>query len=441
MAYRHRAHRLLAGATAFVLALTLAPSVNAADASGRGRHDFVKVGYFVQWGIYERGFFVKNLEANGSAGRLTHINYAFGNVKPDPDRGGDVVCLSADPWADYQRPVSAAESVDGVADPEGASLRGNFNQLKKLKAKHPGLKVLISLGGWTLSKYFSDGALTAESRRTLVESCIDLFIEGNLPGAGGVGGPGSGAGVFDGIDLDWEWPGSVGNDGNIIRPEDKRNFTKLVAEFRAQLDDAGADADKHYELTAFLPAAPAKIDAGFEVREVFAQLDFATVQGYDFHGTWERTTNHQAQLYSPAGDPDPAGFSLDLAIDSYRARGAPAGKLVVGVPYFGRGWTGVPGANNGLYQTSTGAAPGKFEAGVEDFKVFATKPGRHHRDPVNGAHWLYDGTEWWSYDDPITVARKMLYVRLNRLGGAMVWSLDADDTRGTLTATIDVLLR
>ena len=205
-----------------------------------------------------------------------------------------------------------------------------------------------------MSKYFSDGALTAESRRTLVESCIDLFIEGNLPGAA----PGAGAGVFDGIDLDWEWPGSEGNPGNIIRPEDKRNFTKLVAEFRAQLDDAGETAGKHYELTAFLPAAPAKIDAGFEVRKVFALLDFATVQGYDFHGTWETTTNHQAQLYSPSGDPDPAGFSLDLAIDSYRARGAPAGKLVVGVPYFGRGWTGVPSANNGLYQTSTGAGTG-----------------------------------------------------------------------------------
>ena len=437
MNHRHRAHRLLAGALAFLLALTLAPSVNAAGASGRGRDDFVKVGYFIQWGIYGRSFFVKNLEDNGSAGRLTHINYAFGDVAPEPKPNGPVVCKSADPWADYQRPVSAAESVDGVADLPGAPLVGNFNQLKKLKAKHPDLKVLISLGGWTLSKYFSDGARTAESRRTLVESCIDLFIDGNLPGAP----PGAGAGVFDGIDLDWEWPGSEGNPGNVIRPEDKRNFTKLVAEFRAQLDDAGKAAGKHYELTAFLPAAPAKIDAGFEVRKVFALLDFATVQGYDFHGTWETTTNHQAQLYSPSGDPDPAGFSLDLAIDSYRARGAPAGKLVVGVPYFGRGWTDVPSANNGLYQTSARAAPGTFEAGVEDYKVLAAKPGPHYRDLVNGAHWLYDGTEWWSYDDPITVARKMLYVRLNRLGGAMVWSLDADDTRGTLTATIDVMLQ
>ena len=274
-----------------------------------------------------------------------------------------------------------------------------------------------------MSSHFSDAALTPASRHTLVESCIDLFLRGNLPGLP----DGAGAGVFDGIDLDWEWPGSEGNVGNVVRPEDKQNFTALVAEFRSQLDAYGVETGERYGLTAFLPAAPAKIDAGFEVAAVLAQLDFATVQGYDFHGTWETTTNHQAQLFSPRHDPDPAGFSLDLAIDTYLDRGAPAGKLVVGVPYFGRGWTGVPKGNRGLYQPSTGPAPATWEAGVEDFEVLAGRPGRHHHDLFNGAHWLYDGTTWWSYDDPVTIARKMLYVRINRLGGAMVWSLDGDD--------------
>lgn len=431
---KHRTRRLVASAIALLLPMNLAASPTEANGAGGHRDEFVKVGYFIQWGIYGRNFVVRNLEDNGSARRLTHINYAFGNVAPNAD--GDVVCSSGDPWADYQKPFPAAQDVDGV-DETGGPLLGNFNQLKKLKARHPDLKVLISLGGWSWSKYFSDAALTPETRSVLVESCIDLFIRGNLPGLES----GAGAGVFDGIDLDWEWPGSEGNAGNIIRPEDKQNFTALVAEFRAQLDEHGAETGRAFELTAFLPAAPAKIDAGFEVDAIFEDLDFATVQGYDFHGTWESTTNHQAQLFSPRRDPDPARFSLDLAIDSYRARGAPAHKLVVGVPYFGRGWTGVPNQNHGLYQPSTGPAPATFEAGVEDFKVLDTMPGRHRRDLVNGAQWLYDGTHWWSYDDPITVARKMLYVRLNGLGGAMMWSLDADDSRGTLTATIDRLLR
>ena len=405
-----RGRRLVATVLALALPMTLATSHAGAT---RGGSDFVKVGYFLQWGIYGRSFFARNLEDNGTAGRLTHINYAFGNVAPDAD--GDIVCSSGDPWADYQRPFPAAEDVDGVDEAWGAPLLGNFNQLKKLKAKHPDLDVLISLGGWTWSRYFSDAALTEASRQTLVESCIDLFIKGNLPNLdGGSGGPGTGAGVFDGIDLDWEWPGSEGNAGNVIRPEDKRNFTLLLAEFRAQLDEYGATTGEHYDLTAFLPAAPAKIDAGFEVDRIFDHLDFATVQGYDFHGTWETTTNHQGQLYSPRRDPDPAGFSLDLAIDTYLDRGAPSEELVVGVPYFGRGWTGVPNVNKGLYQTSTGPAPATFEAGVEDYKVLATKPGRRSHDLLNGANWLYDGTQWWSYDDPLTIARKMVYVRLNR---------------------------
>ena len=77
-------------------------------------------------------------------------------------------------------------------------LKGNFNQLKKLKARHPQLKVFISLGGWTWSKNFSRFSMTAASRQTLVASCIDLYIKGNLPVADGAGGPGAAAGVFDG---------------------------------------------------------------------------------------------------------------------------------------------------------------------------------------------------------------------------------------------------
>jgi chitinase len=435
---KQRATRLCAAGT-LALALTTATTVLGASAEVRADHGFRKVGYFTQWGIYTRHFVVKNLQDNGNAGRLTHINYAFGKVARNA--AGDVVCSSGDPWADYQKPFTAREDVNGVGEAWGAPLRGNFNQLKKLKARNPDVKVLISLGGWRWSRYFSDAALTRESRRTFVKSCISLFLKGNLPKLdGGSGGPGTGAGVFDGIDLDWEWPGSPGRAGNIVRRVDGANFTKLVAEFRRQLDRYGGRTGKRYALTAFLPAAPARIRAGVEVARLFRLLDFATIQGYDFHGTWERRTNHQAQLFSPPRDPDRARFSLDRAIDIYRARGAPARKLVVGVPYFGRGWTGVPRANDGLYQRSAGAARGTFEAGIEDYRVLNRRRGVHYRDPAHGAHWLYDGTRWWSYDDRIEVARKMRYVIANRLGGAMMWSLDGDDARGRLTATIDRVL-
>lgn len=396
-----------------------------------------QVGYFIQWGIYGRAFFVKNLDTSGAAARLTHVNYAFANVAPEA--GGDVTCQSGDVWADYQRPVPAEESVDGVADQWGEPLNGNFGQLLKLKAKHPHLRVILSLGGWTWSKYFSDAALTPASRAAFVTSCVDRFIKGNLPslGAGDAGGPGSAAGLFDGVDLDWEWPGSEGNAGNIIRPEDRTNFTLLLAEFRRQLDAYGRQTRRHYELSAFLPAAPAKISAGFEGRKIFRYLDFATVQGYDFHGTWETVTNQQSALRVPANSPSTPDFSVDSAVSAWLAAGARRDQLVIGIPYYGQGWTGVTGGGDGLFQPAAGAASGTWGPGNEDYKVLKTLTGFVvHRDFRAGHAWLFDGTTFWTYDDPLTVLQKAAYIRLHGLGGAMVWELSGDDADATLTKTI-----
>src|SRR5262245_23302068 len=203
-----------------------------------------QVGYFTQWGIYGRQFFVKNVDTSGAAAKLSHVNYAFANVSQEGRCFEANIPGEGDAWADYQWPVPAEFSVDGVGDAWGEPLNGNFGQLLKLKQKHPKLKVMLSIGGWTWSTWFSNAALPA-NRAAFVSSCIDLFIKGNLPILdGGSGGPGSAAGVFDGFDLDWEWPGSAGEPGNVIRPEDKQNFTALLAEFRRQLDAAGRAAGK-----------------------------------------------------------------------------------------------------------------------------------------------------------------------------------------------------
>src|SRR3954463_10671473 len=256
--------RLIAVAGAVLVGATAAPTVAQAHV-----RSYYKVGYFTQWGIYGRNYQLSKVQSSGQAARLTHLNYAFGVV----DAAGR--CASADPWADWQTPFPAELSVDGVGDVAGQPIAGNLNQLAELKTKNPRLRVLISLGGWTGSGFFSDAALTDASRKKLVGSCIDLWLKGNLPGlAAGVA-----AGIFDGVDLDWEWPGSDGNAGNVIGPADKHNFTLLAAEFRQELDALGRTTHKHYDLTAFLPAAPAKIDAGFEARPIFRYLDFGTVQG------------------------------------------------------------------------------------------------------------------------------------------------------------------
>ncbi|MEU7607141.1 glycoside hydrolase family 18 protein [Streptomyces sp. NPDC040724] len=434
--------RLAVAACSLSLLTAFAPAAGAdgGGASGPGR-SYKKVGYFTQWGVYGRDFQVQDLEANGSAGKLTHINYAFGNVSPQGTCFTGNVPGEADAWADYVRPLDAENSVDGVADTPEQPLAGNFNQLRELKAKHPGLKVLISLGGWSWSTHFSDAALTPASRKAFVESCIDLYIKGNLPQDGSRGGAGAAAGVFDGIDLDWEWPGSAGDTDTKFRPEDKRNFTELVKEFRTQLDAYAKSLRKKtkYELTAFVPTAPAKIDAGFDVRRIMRDLDFVTLQGYDFHVSGESRTAQQSALYA-RGD-----FSVDGTVDAWRLRGAPAHKLVMGMPFYGQGWTGVSGGGDGMGQPATGPAPATWSAGYEDYKALKklADSGSYqvHRDRRGGHAWLFDGTTLWTYDDPQVLRNKTAYVREHGLGGAMFWSLDADTSDGELMTAVDRGLR
>ncbi|MEU0149387.1 glycoside hydrolase family 18 protein [Streptomyces sp. NPDC006288] len=451
--------RTLTGLTTAACALTmLAGLAPAATAGGSGRdhgagHDdraYRSVGYFTQWGVYGRDFQVKDLDTSGAAARLTHINYAFGNVSAEGRCFTGNVPGEADAWADYARPLDDAGSVDGVGDTGTQPLAGNFNQLRELKAAHPGLKVMISLGGWSWSTHFSDAARTAASRKALVSSCIDLYIKGNLPVDGPRGGEGAAAGLFDGVDLDWEWPGSAGDTDTVYRPEDKRNFTALVHEFRTQLDayaksraknatKNGAKGGnrakpKHYELSAFVPTAPAKIDAGFDVPRIMRDFDFVNLQGYDFHVSGEATTAQQSALRAK-GD-----FSVDQTVRDWIERGAPARKLVMGMPFYGQGWTGVTGGGDGLGQPATGPAPATWAAGYEDYKVLRklAESGKYkvHRDARNGHAWLFDGTTLWTYDDPQVLRAKTSYIRERGLGGAMFWSLDGDTDDGELMAAV-----
>ncbi|MFE9259034.1 glycoside hydrolase family 18 protein [Streptomyces sp. NPDC006879] len=436
--------RLAVAACTLSLLTALAPAATATAPPTGTRdagHDrsYRRVGYFTQWGVYGRDFQVKDLDTSGTAAKLTHLNYAFGNISEQGTCFTGNVPGEADPWADYVRPLDAADSVDGVADTPDQRLAGNFNQLRELKARHPGLKVLISLGGWSWSTHFSDAALTPTSRRKLVSSCIDLYLRGNLPRDGARGGPGAAAGLFDGIDLDWEWPGSAAAADTAFRPEDKRNFAALVREFRTQLDAFGRTRHHRYELSAFVPAAPAKIDAGYEVRRIMRDLDFVTLQGYDFHVSGEKTTAQQSALHA-RGD-----FSVDNTVRSWLRRGAPARKLIVGMPFYGQGWTGVSGGGNGLGQPATGPAPATWAAGYEDYKVLRTlaASGAYtlYRD-TEGAHaWLFDGTTLWTYDDPQVLRTKARYVARHGLGGAMFWSLDADTADGELITAVDRGLR
>jgi chitinase len=386
------------------------------------------VGYFAQWAIYSRNYFVSNIVTSGSASKMTHLNYAFANVTSSFETA------SYDPYADYQKTFSAAQSVDGQADTWDQPLAGNFNQLRKLKQLYPSLKILISLGGWTLSTNFSAAAMTDASRKTLAASAIRMFIQGNF--ASGIQAPG----IFDGIDIDWEYPAANGNN-QPYSPADTANYTALLAEFRSQLDAQGVADHRHYLLTIAAPAGADKF-AKIELSKIHPYVDLINLMTYDFHGAWESGTNFSSPLYSNPADPTIAlTYWADEAVESYLAAGVPSQKLLLGIPLYGRGWTGVPAGPNGdgLYQTAGGgAAPGVWESGINDYKVLApmVATSRGYRDPLTKGYWIYDGTTFWTFDDVDTVLTKMDYVKSKGMGGAMFWELDGDDLSGTLVHAI-----
>ncbi|WP_129306103.1 glycosyl hydrolase family 18 protein [Streptomyces sp. L2] len=434
-------------------------SVTTDDVAGTGKQ--LKVGYFVQWGIYGRQYFVKNLDTSGAAAKLDVVNYAFENLDSknltcqagvtkgtttdpeDPDQGTD----AGDADADYARPMSAAQSVDGVADDGWGKLRGNLNQLRKLKAKYPHLKVLASIGGWTYSKFFSDAAATPESRAKFVKSCIDVWIKGNLPVYSGAGGPGTAAGIFDGFDIDWEWPGSEGHPGNHYGTQDKDNLTALLAEFRKQLDALGGE---HKLLTAFTPADPAKIAAGWDLTRIFDSLDYADVQGYDFHGagsdnSWEpKRTGDGSNLYTDAQDPYPVHFSIENAIKAYLDAGVNPRKLTVGFPFYGRGWQSVTdGGAAGEWQDANGAAPGQFdtEAGTRGYDnlitSFPSMTVHHDEQSVSTFGYTGPGGQWWTFDDAWSIGKKTAWIKSKGLLGGFVWEMSGDTPNGALMTALD----
>ena len=415
-------HRSPRAATLIFLSILLSAIVTAACGIAFAEDHRSKVvgGYFEEWSIYGANFNIANLQNNGVADRLTHLFYAFGGVS-------DTGCLIADSWADYGSPF-----LPTITGPYTGPLYGNFAALLQLKQLHPNLKVMISLAG---ASGFSAAAATDASRQAFVASCIDLFINGNV--AAGI----SAAGVFDGIDVDWEFPAA----------SDTPNVTLLMQEFRRQLDALGRANHRHYLLTMFGPAGQQNF-SNIELARVARTLDFYNVQGYDFHGTWETSTNHASPLFDSPQDPARAdNFYIDYTINAYLQAGVPARKLILGIPLYGRGWTGVPSTNHGLYQTSSGPAP--FDPadflqtpGVETYLTLSTAPASGYQsffDRRRLSVWLYNESTqtFWTYDDPSTVRLKTIYINRSGLGGAFVWAVKDDDANATLIKTMASGLR
>ena len=428
--------------TILALAACVTPSV-AQSQVAQNDHPKILGGYFEEWSIYYAGYNIANLQQNGVASKLTHLLYAFANVTTTPSPA----CAIADTWADYQSPY--LPSVSGVAYP--GPLYGNFAAIQQLKQLHPELKVLMSIGGASASNTaaFVTAASTPAGRQALAASCIDMFVSGNI--APGITAPG----LFDGFNIDWEFPTAT----------DTQNFTALLREFRSQLETLTASTGKHYTMSFDGPAG-AQNYVNIDLKKAAAQVDFITIDGYNYAGSWESQTNDASPLFDSKQDPlYGQNLDIDATVDAYLAAGVPANKYTMGLPLYGAGWTGVPKRNHGLYQNSTGPSPVLWANGTglcpdlsgntagcdtlltPGLATYSTLSNltangyTSYYDAKRVAVSLYDPTAetFYTFDDPATALLKMLYIEVKvpgGLGGAYVWALKDDDANGTMVKTM-----
>lgn len=313
-----------------------------------------------------------------SADKLDVINYAFAKLDPT----GAVLFPSP------------------VASQTLATLTG----LRKLNA---GLKIIVSIGGWG-ADHFSDVALTKGTRQRMADS-VAAFVEKY---------------DVDGVDLDWEYP-TLPGPGISHRPEDKRNFSLLLETLRTRLDKVGAThGGRHYLLT--IAAADSEFVAGIELERVSHSLDWFNLMTYDFHNGLTPTTGHHAGLHlsdvAPADDR--AG---DKAVAQFLAAGVSAKKLNLGVAFYGREFTGVDSAHDGLQQKYA-----KFvdaPAWHDLVSNFIDKNGFvRHWDAKAQAPYLWNGQTrtFISYEDPESLRAKAAFIKAKGLGGAMYWEQSLD---------------
>ena len=384
--------------------ITRTPTVGPSPTPGPGG-TISRIGmYYADWDIYARNYQPKQLETSGTAAKLTDLVFAFGQTA-----GGQ--CAVGDAYADYQKLYDAGSSVNGTADSDPNNA-GIIHQLAELKALHPGLRIFWSFGGWTWSGGFTAAAANPTAFAT---SCWNLVNDARWNT------------VFDGIDLDWEYPNACGLSCDTSGPNAYKNL--LAAVYNSSLRNGKM-------ITAAVSADDTpggKIDAT-DYLGASAYVNWFDVMTYDYFGAFNAagpTAPHSA-LNSYAGIPT-AGWDTQDSVAYFRSKGIPASKLGFGIGFYGRGWTGVTQSAPG--GSATGAAPGTYEAGIEDYKVLVnTCPAT---GLVGGTGYALCGNNWWSYDTPSTIASKIAAMKASgNISGVFIWEANGDTTSGVLISAV-----
>jgi chitinase len=314
----------------------------------------------------------------------------------------------------------------GVCTPPTAAQTQTFASLRKVREEHPGLQLILSIGGWDEAPQYSDIALTARSRARFAASCIQAFLiqQG-----------------FDGIDIDWEFP--VHGGMNRSRPQDRADATALVREFRRQLDTLGRRNHRHYYLTVATPAGiwqqggAYSVSDSYDLAALARSADWLNVMTYDMNTIFSPFSGFNAPLDPDARDPAPAPQrardNLTAAVSYYESQGVPAGKIMLGVAFYGRGFMGVSPQNDGLYSKYTAGFP-ETPWKVVSSQYLASPDWVRHWSATAQAPWLYNARQhiFFTYDDPRSLGIKADFARREHLRGVMIWVLGEDDPANSL---------